>query len=261
MKWTGRLFVLFLRSPVGWLNDNILFAAQVLLKKTMFQIPGLQPTTLGLTRVFEIQIEEFESILHDCLGYWLIVTTIGTKERNEIIEYDSLCPPPVGTYIQREIAALMFCKANKICAMIMDIQLQYGVCDYGLFAIAFSTAQENGFYLAILTFDQKTMRKHLCHCLSEKHLTMFPVAIKRNRIVVKLKHIIPVFCTCRMSIVPPMVECSSCLEWYLVSCVNVSKQVLTMVLTVICIRCVSLPLYMLNILFIHVCNSCYSYNC
>ena len=72
-------------SPVAWLNDNIIAAAQELLKK-QFNLSGLQPPSLGLTCAFEIESGEFIQILHDGFGHWLTVSTIGAGE-NEVLGY------------------------------------------------------------------------------------------------------------------------------------------------------------------------------
>ena len=69
-----------LLCPVGWLNDNIIFAARMLLKK-QFQILGIQSTSFILTCVFKVHFKEFVQILHDGRGHWLTVMTIDWYQR------------------------------------------------------------------------------------------------------------------------------------------------------------------------------------
>ena len=47
---------------------------------------------------------------------------------NENVVYDSLYPS-VGTSTQREMTALMFCNEKEICAKIIAVQLQSGMCE------------------------------------------------------------------------------------------------------------------------------------
>ena len=64
-----------LLSPVGWLNDSIISAAQALLKQCL--ISGFQPPSIGMTMEFVIQQSEFIQILHDGHNHWLTISTVG----------------------------------------------------------------------------------------------------------------------------------------------------------------------------------------
>ena len=81
-----------LLSPVGWLNDNLIVAAQNLLKKQS-SIPGFQDTCLSQSMCFEIQRGEFIQILHDGHGHWLMISSAITEDgAQEIHVYDSMYP-------------------------------------------------------------------------------------------------------------------------------------------------------------------------
>ena len=55
---------------------------------------------------------------------------------------------------------------------------------------------------------------------------MFPFIRERSR-KIKTKQKVDVYCICRMpEMGESMVECSSCAEWYHISCVNVPQTVL-----------------------------------
>ena len=178
-----------LPSPIGWLNDNLIFAAQTLLKNQS-SIPGFQDTCLGMTMSFDIQRGEFIQILHDGHGHWLTISRIGaSKAVTEIFVYDSMYPS-VGTNTKKQIAALVSSQEKQIVIKMMNIQLQAGGSDCGLFAIAFATALANGIKPGECSFKQE------------------------------------IFCVCRMPEVPPMVECSKCGRWYHVQCVDVPKMAL-----------------------------------
>ena len=139
--------------------------------------------------------------------------------------------PSVGTYMKKEFASILCTKKKAIKLKIMDVQMQAGGCDCGLFAVAFAeTALANGIPPGKFTFDQSKMRKHLYACLQKGRITMFPT-MKERRIPVKMKcrdEIKKVGCECRMPELGnvEMVECNGCKELYHVHCVCVPHSAL-----------------------------------
>ena len=118
---------MLLLSPVGWLSDNLIVAAQNLLKNQS-SIPGFQDTCLGMTMAFDIQCGEFIQILHDGHGHWLTISSIGaSKEVTEIFVHNSTYPS-IETYTKKQIAALVSSQ-EKIVIKMMNVQLQAGGCD------------------------------------------------------------------------------------------------------------------------------------
>ena len=95
-------------------------------------------------------------------------------------------------------------------------------------AVAFATAAAYGVNPARCCFDQKKIRKHLYHCLSNGKLTTFPqrkgTSSKRAIVYDEIK----VHCHCRMPELKnvAMIECNSCCNWFHVFCDNVSKKCL-----------------------------------
>ena len=160
-----------LLSPMGWLNDNLIVAAQNLLKNQS-SIPGFQDTCRGMTMAFDIQCGEFIQILHDGHGHWLTISSIGaSKEVKEIFVYDSMYHS-IGTYTKKQIAALVSSQEKEIVIKMMNVQLQAGGCDCGLFAIAFATALANGIQPGECSFKQDAMRRHLYQCLNNGKMTI-----------------------------------------------------------------------------------------
>ena len=96
--------------------------------------------------------EEFTSMValtstvtvHNGFGHWLTITNIGAKNDAEVMVYDSLYPSD--TYIQKQIATLLRNTEKEVKVNIMDMQMQSGTCDCGLFAIATATSLLNGTY-------------------------------------------------------------------------------------------------------------------
>ena len=213
-----------LLSPVGWLNDNLIIAAQNLLKKQS-SMPGFQDTCLGQSLGFEIQRGEFIQILHDGHGHWLMISGAITENgAQEIHVFDSMYPT-VGTYTKKQIASIVSASKNIELKM-MNVQLQNGGCDCGLFAIAFATALANAIESGNCFFKQDLMRTHLYKCLMEEKMTMFPLKPRRTNRLVKSEDTIELFCACRMPEIPPMVEYYKCNNWYPVSCVSVPQKAL-----------------------------------
>ena len=214
-----------LLSPSGWLNDVLITAAQTILKQ-QYGIAGFQETTRGITMSFDIMAEEFVQILHDGVGHWFTVSTVGAQKSNQIFVYDSLYPS-VGPCSQRELAALLACKEKVINVSQMNVQSQDGGSDCGLFAIAFATALVNGIQPAHCMFVQGAMRQHLLTSLEEGRISMFPLK-KKTGSVVKSRYRIKLYCECRMPELKPMIECSGCKEWFHVDrCVSVPRKALT----------------------------------
>ena len=202
-----------LLSHTAWLNDVLINAAQQLLKKANPAVPGLQDVACGLTMNFDVEPGEFVQILHTGQGHWNTVSTIGLKHA-EVQTFDSLymCVP---TIAKAQIATLLTTEEPTITVSFMDVQMQSGGYDCGLFSIAFATALVFGEQPGYFLFEQTKMRAHLLQCLERQQ--MFPV-MKKRRTGSRVKSVeeIPVYCVCRMPDLPnsKWIECSSRKEWY-----------------------------------------------
>ena len=216
-----------LLSPVAYLNDSIMLAAQTLLKQQSLCKGGFQDTVLGQTCNFQVETEEFIQILFNCRNHWLLVSTLGAKGDDEVYIYDSLyvC---VNQAIKNQIAALLATKKKEIKLKFMDVQIQSGGYDCGLFAIANATALVLGYEPGRFFFDQTAMRRHLKRCLESGSLSLFPVKkTRRAEGKVKSEDSIELFCNCRMPQLPgvDMIQCSTCSEWFHVNlCVHVPSK-------------------------------------
>ena len=107
--------------PNAWITDNIINAAQKLLKKANPILPGLQDVACGLTINFDVHPGEFVQILHVGEGHWNTVSTIGTCHP-EVQIYDSMFNylPSMG---KARIAALL---ATNERLNSMDVQNNVG---------------------------------------------------------------------------------------------------------------------------------------
>ena len=210
--------------PTAWLTDNIIAAGQRQLQMQT-GTSGLQPTWLGQTCCYDIQKGDFVQVVHDGYGHWLTISTLGVGA-GVIDVYDSLYES-VSSYVENQVAAIVFTETEDITLNFIDVQKQTGTCDCGLFALAFATALTTGCSPERLHFDQGKMRRHLYRCLENGAMENFPIVKQRqpkNRI--KSTHSFTVHCTCRMPEDRNMVECCGCRQWYHVPCVNVPLKAL-----------------------------------
>ena len=127
-----------LLSSTEWLNDNIVKAAQKLLKKVNPAMSGLQNVNLGLTMSFNVEPGEFIQILHDGCSHWLTVSTVGLKHP-EVHAFDSLYTS-TSTLTKMQISNILYSDKPTITVSFKDVQMQSGFSDCGLFFIAFATA-------------------------------------------------------------------------------------------------------------------------
>ena len=100
----------------------------------------------------------------------------------------------------------------------MDVTVQAGSNDCGLFAITFAIALALGEKPELFLFYQPKMWAHLQKCLERGKMEMFPV-IRKRRVKnsrVKATEAVPVYCKCRMPEMPGehLIEFTNCKEWY-----------------------------------------------
>ena len=177
---------------------------------------------------FDVETEEFVQIIHTGEGHWVTISTIGTVHP-EVMVYDSAYST-LPMLARAQIASLLATQQPTIKVKFMDVQMQSGTSDCGLFAIAYATALSLGLPPGMFQFEQSQMRSHLQNCLEKGKMMMFSVRHTRgaaNR--VKSTDQFKVYCTCRMPDLPDThwIQCSNCREWFHVaSCVRVPKQAL-----------------------------------
>ena len=225
-----------LLNPLGWLTDNLINAAQQLLKRAFPAVPGLQDVIKGIVFSYEVESGEFVQVVNNHHGHWLTVSTIGTLH-------------PVGmtsTGVKAQIATLLHTEAKEITLNLMNVHIQAGGCDCGLFAIANATALAFGHSPGSFQYNQHKMRQHLFSCFQKQQILHFPIK-KYRRAPDSIVSIdtYPVYCLCRMPEMATMenwVECSTCKEWYHYdTCVNVPAAFLKKSAVWHCMQCSAKP--------------------
>ena len=106
----------------------------------------------------------------------------------------------------------------------MDVQLQAGGSDCGLFALAFATSLCNGEKPEAVLYEQSSLRNHLFSGIMQQKLLPFPNKRKRKPRQ-PIDQWIPVFRVCRLiDDGRKMIQCAHCREWFHVSCVQVETK-------------------------------------
>ena len=86
---------------------------------------------------------------------------------------------------------------NALIVTSVPVQQQMGICDCGIFAIAFAVHTAAGSDVSSLAFYQNKMRSHLIQCLTKKELSPFLQTRRASVKINKLSHIaIPSYCDC-----------------------------------------------------------------
>ena len=230
-----------LLSSNAWLTDSIIDAAQTLLKRAT-PVPGLQSVSCALTMTYDVQPGEFVQILNNGRGHWVTVSTIGTVHPN-IKVYDSLYSC-ASSHLKTQIAAVLATEKSHIQLKFMDVPVQSGTSDCGLYAVAFAAALALGEKPEHFYFNQKRMRQHLLQFWRKELWKCFPQAEDKGyfrKSAVKAVEKIEIHCNCRMPEFPSvdMIQCRKCgVRYHLDTCVNVPTIYINSSKSWFCSRCV-----------------------
>ena len=194
-----------------WLTDSVINAVQTLLKKSFPHVGGLQRTTLAETLGFAIERGEFIQILHVSNNHWLTVSNIGCSQ-GYVNVYDSIPSGNIPERTKRQIAAILYTKEKQINIHFPSVQVQYGVNDCGLFALAFAATLCKGQDPSKVNYVQHELRKHLLHCINDQVIHDFPQRRSKKRAHL-LGHIcFSIYCRCSQPACGKMIQCIGCNE-------------------------------------------------
>ena len=169
-------------STLNWLNDNIISAAQMLLKSQnegklrVFKAHNLEICLL-LQKLY-IPHSAFLQILHVNGNHWNVVSNITTDDgvtmRDGVLIFDSRFTH-ISLHTKKQICSLIRPRCKEFRFDIVNTQHQTNDSDCGLFAIAFATEIINHKSPALCEFDVNQMRPHLIKCLEAGFLSRFPL--------------------------------------------------------------------------------------
>ena len=214
-----------INPPNGWLNDSIIFAAQLLILQQFPNMSGLQPTTLAQTMSFEVH--RARQILHVENCQWCIVSSVGCDD-GVVNVCDSMFSS-VFTDTVRVIASLVFSSVPKLVIQNhpMDVGLQSNGSDCGVLAIAFAYDICSGNDPCKAKYDYSLIRQHLLRCLEDCNISRFPLISMRRHSKVKHTKEVELHCCCHMPEMESdeMAQCDSCNVWYHRHCMDIPDKV------------------------------------
>ena len=132
---------------------------------------------------------QFSALTHESVQvlnsnkHWVCVSTIGCSP-GHINVYDSLFSTPPPALVQ-QVCNLLHTSETKVVVQVMDVQLQSGGNNCGLFAVANAVSPCCGTDPSSITYDQELVRQHLDQCLSTRQLTPFPSKKRKPTTTVK----------------------------------------------------------------------------
>ena len=162
-----------IESPFGWLNDNVISAAQMLLLQQFPHMSGLQPPTLAQAMAFQVHRGEFVQILCIQGNHWCTVSSVGCDD-GVVNVYDSMYSSVSFTTIY-VIASLLFTSTLKLKIRMMDVGRQTNGSNCGVLSIAFAYDICSGNNPCKAKYNHKSIRQHLLSCLEECRLSRFPL--------------------------------------------------------------------------------------
>jgi len=204
-----------------WLSDNHISAALKLLKKQYPHQNGLQSTQLLAKKLqWQSSNTDFVQILHISANHWVCASNVFSPPGVCDI-FDSM-PATYSSTLIRQVAAMMKTPNPSFTLRYINVQMQTGASDCGLFATAFTTALCARQDPYKCSFDQSQMRSHLYNCLQKGHVAEIPALTKpkRNTKSVKSTRSVQVYCTCRLpwdkctNLYSNLAQCSKCKQWF-----------------------------------------------
>ena len=232
-----------------WLNDNIIYAAQLLLKKEFTEHGGFQSSQCGRNLNFKVLglDVKYVQILQVNSNHWVMVSNIDTSSnkasRNRVLIFDSLMPKRISTDLKQQVCSFVRPMKSKFMFDVMNVMTQVNLYDCGLHAIANATEILHGRNPCKCVWDTRRLREHLIKCLENRIMSRFPI-VRERRIAfggaVKFFKEEFIYCSCRM---PDdehsgMICCSSCSEWYHLSCVKITDVKQYKGKKWLCVKCV-----------------------
>ena len=218
----------------NWLNNRHIEAAQKLLKAKYPSINGLQSPLLAQHRSFDIIRNNMIQIIHcGSVKHWVAVSTVNSPD-NTVYVYNSL-DSDIPMAATEQICSIMYALSDKLTIISKPVQVQQGMNDCGLFAIAFATSIASGQDPQSLKYDQKLMRNHLLKCFQNNSIDLFPTEKSTNsHALTKVRCAeVPLICDCRFPDQPTShfgfphgtkLKCKTCQKSFHKSCIGNSKS-------------------------------------
>ena len=216
-------------SDGGWLTDNVVVAAQLLMLQHSPTMRGLQAPVLAETLAFDVHTEPFVQIINVEGIHWCVVSNVDCAQ-GVVNVYDTMYSTVFKNTI-KVIASLVFCPFPTLTIQMMNVERQSNSSDCGVLAINIAFEICGGRDPCRLRFGRtNSIREHLATCLENCMLAPFPDRGERRctKKVNLTKHV-KLHCVCRL---PEegnvsMAQCGVCKQWFHKHCVNIPDVVFT----------------------------------
>ena len=96
----------------GWLSDNLISAAQSLLRNDYPNVGGLQPTIFGETLNFEVQKGKFVQVLNVYGSHWITISNMCSSDVVSL--YGSMQSCTLGSQTKRQIASILMTDKESV---------------------------------------------------------------------------------------------------------------------------------------------------
>ena len=123
---------------------------------------------------FKVEATEFVQVIRNGREHWLAISTIDISPLD--VQVNDSMHPSVGTLVKAHAVALLETESPAIRLQFMNVQMQAGGYDCGLFAVAFATALAFGEPPVQYHFDLEKIHRHLWTALREERCRYFRTA-------------------------------------------------------------------------------------
>ena len=134
-------------------------------------------------------------------NHWIALSIVGCQTAYNLI-FDS------NGGKEKLISALLQTQEDQFSVEFIDVQMQEGSHDCGLFTVAYITSICNGQDPAILLYKQNAMRKHILKSIEDGVMTAFPSSASRHP-KASIRKNTPVYCIYQ-HINELMIQCDIC---------------------------------------------------
>ena len=144
--------------------------------------------------------------------------------------------------LQITIAKYLRSHARSIKIKVVNVPVQTGSTDCGLYAIAMMTSIAHSDDPATLVYNQQELRIHLMQCFEKDLMEKFPVSKKRrvrNKRISK-EILCNIYCSCRLPDCEDgskMIMCENCKEWYHEGCIDRAEAAINSDSDWMCSKC------------------------
>ena len=153
-----------LKTSKSWLDDLIITVA---------------PPALSQNLAMILPQEQFVQIVNVNKNHWIALSTVGCQKACIRI-YDCNGGKELPKSTLKLISALLQTQEDQFAVEFIDVQMQEGSHDCGLFAVAYITSICNGQDPAVLLYKQNATRKHILKSIEDGVMSVFPSSSSRR---------------------------------------------------------------------------------